>query len=339
MRIGLVTIYKCYNFGSFYQAYGLQQYLEKLGHKVEFLDLDTDYNKHYRLRKQFNRDISRDVFSLKVIKGYTKDWKLYHIAKETAAKYDLIIIGSDELWNIHNSSFTPLPEYYGINLPCEKVISYASCVGRARLDSFDKNPELLEGIKSINEVSVRDDSTESFVSSLRPDREVTRVVDPSFLADWSLIEKPCKMKDFILVYTYDGDWGFSEENIQKTKDFAEKMGLPLVSVGFRNTWCDKWIAGSPRKFLGYLKNAAYVVTDTFHGTAMSIQYQKEFISLGKGKDKVESLLKEFDLYSRLFTEENVFEAVFSKKTDYASANKIIQSRIKESKDYLNKYIQ
>lgn len=338
MRIGLVTIYKCYNFGSFYQAYGLQQYLERLGHEVEFLDLDTDYNKHYRLRKQFNRDIARDIFSFKVINGYTTDWKLYHIAKANTAKYDLIIIGSDELWNIHNSSFTPLPEYYGINLPCEHVITYASCVGRARLNSFEKNPDLLEGIKGIQEVSVRDDSTETLVSALRPGQEVPRVVDPSFLADWSLIEKPCKMKDYILVYTYDGDWGFSEENIKKTKEFAQKMSLPLVSVGFRNTWCDKWIAGSPRKFLGYLKNAAYVVTDTFHGTAMSIQYQKEFISLGKGKDKVESLLKDFNLYARLYANENDFESVFSKKTDYASANKIIQKRISESKAYLNRFI-
>lgn len=338
MRIGLVTIYKCYNFGSFYQAYGLQQYLEKLGHEVEFLDLDTDYNKHFRLRKQLNRDISRDYFSLRVINGYIRDWKLYNIAKEETDQYDLIIIGSDELWNIHNRSFTPLPEYYGINLPCDNVITYASCVGRARIDSFEKNPNLLDGIKRIKEVSVRDDSTESFVSALRPDRKATRVVDPSFLGDWSLIEKPCKMKDFILVYTYDGEWGFSEENIQRTKEFAKKMELPLVSVGFRNTWCDKWVAGSPRKFLGYLKNASYVVTDTFHGTAMSIQYQKEFISLGQGKDKVESLLKEFGLYSRLYTENNDFETVFSRKSDFASANIIIQKRIKESKGYLSKFI-
>lgn len=339
MKIGIVTIYKCYNYGSFYQAYGLQRYLESLGHDVSFLDLDTKFNRRYRLRKQFSRDIKRDFFSLKLVFNYIKDWNLYCIKPKDSVKYDLIIIGSDEIWNIHNGSFTCLPEYYGLDLPCNTIITYASCVGRSDLESFANRAELIDGIKNIDAVSVRDDNTEAFVSEIRPNGNAIRVLDPSFLVNWKEVEKPCNYKDFILVYTYDGNWGFSEDYINKTKEFAKATELPLVSVGFRNIWCDKWIACSPREFLGYLRNATYVVTDTFHGTAMSIQYQKEFISLGKGKQKVESLLKELNLFSRLYQDQSDFSHLFAKPIDYSEVNKQIDIKKERSEKFLKKYLR
>lgn len=335
MKIGLATIYKCYNFGSFYQAYGLQKHLEDLGHNVYFLPLDDLYNKKYRLRKQFNRDIKRDLFSLKSCLAYNKDWHLLKIAKKSDRDFDLVIIGSDEIWSINNKTFTPAPEYYGVNLPCEKAFCYATCVGRSGFSDFKERPDLLEGIRALSFVSARDEATGSFLKTVLNRDDIPRVLDPSFLIDWSKIEKPFNRKNYILVYTYDGSWGFSNEQIKATKDFAKSQNLPLVSVGFKNDWCDKSVAASPREFLGYLRNASFVVTDTFHGTAMSIQYKKQFISMGKGKQKVESLLDEFGLANRVCSDENPFEKIVSNPVDYTAVDKIIGEKLDFSKAFLS----
>ena len=339
MKIGIVTIYKCYNYGSFYQAYGLFKYLLNLGHDVEFIKLDTGYNIKYRLRRQFTRDIKRDLFSIKLISGYTKDWNKYKISSGSQNDYDLIIIGSDEIWNINNKSFSCLPEYYGLSLDCNRIISYASCVGRAVIKDFSERLDLLEGIKKLNAVSARDGVTQSFLKKVRNENSITRVIDPSFLIDWSVIEKPCKKKGYILVYTYDGYWGFTDEFIKASKEFSKSVNLPLVCVGFRNTWCDEYVACSPCEFLGYLRNANYVITDTFHGSAMSIQYNKQFVCMGAGKAKTDSLLEEFQLLNRRYIGSGTLSDIFSSPIDYDSVNKIIKEKLDISQEYLNSYLK
>lgn len=338
MKIGIVTIYKCYNYGSFYQAYGLQKYLQDLGHEAKFLPLDTLYNKKYRLRKQFNRNVSRDIFSAKLIGGYLKDWKLYHIADSKETDFDLIIIGSDEIWNINNRTFTQAPEYYGLNLPVSNVISYASCIGRSGADDFKEYGHFVKGIEGLRQVSARDDATEQFLKEIMPEKSILRVLDPSFLIDWSKVEKPCNKKDYILVYTYDGDWGFSKEYIEAAKKFSQEVQLPLISVGFKNDWCDESIACSPREFLGYLKNANYVITDTFHGTVMSIQYNKQFICMGAGKSKVESVLKELRLSDCIYSDQKDIREYVHYSIEYEGINAVIDQKRKESKEYLWKYV-
>lgn len=335
MKIGLTTIYKCYNYGSFYQAYGLQKCLEDMGHEVSFIPTDTTYNIKYRLRRQFNSNIKRDFFSLKLSNAYLKDWRLYNIAKKNTKDFDLVIIGSDEIWNIQNKTFTPSDEYYGLNLPTDNVFTYASCVGKSKISNFENYPKLLEGIKGIKTVSVRDDETEQFYKELTGLSAVQRVIDPSFLIDWHKLEKSCNEHDFILVYTYDGDWGFNQKYIKATKDFANKKGLPIISVGFKNDWCDKTVACGPREFLGYLNNATYVVTDTFHGTAMSIQYKKQFISMGKGKAKVESLLSDFNLKQRIFDENNSFDIITKNNIDYNKIEGLISQKTQVSLKYIS----
>ncbi len=334
MKIGIVTIYKCYNYGSFYQAYGLFDYLKSLGHDVYFLHTDCQYNFKYRFHKQFNRDISRDFFDLKLSLKYLKDWKLYKIAKKNDNDFDAVIVGSDEIWNIKNRSFMPDKRYYGLSLDCKNIFNYATCVGSSTVDDFKDYTEFFDGLKALKYISARDDATEDFLKAVTGKNEIFRVIDPSFLADWSKIEARVDLKNYILVYTYDGFWGFSDEYIKATKAFAKDKGLPLVSVGFKNDWCDIKIAASPREFLGYLRNADFVVTDTFHGTAMSIQYNKQFISMGKGKKKVESLLKEFGMSDRIFSNDNSFEDIAKTQIDYKTVNEIIKEKKALSEKYL-----
>ena len=197
---------------------------------------------------------------------------------------------------------------------------------------------LEEGIKELKQVSARDDVTQQFLEEIMPEKRIQRVLDPSFLIDWNKVEKPCSKKDYVLIYTYDGDWGFSEESIEAAKRFSREVQLPLVSIGFKNDWCDESIACSPREFLGYLRNANYVITDTFHGTVMSIQYNKQFICMGAGKSKVESVLKELRLSDCLYSSQKDIGEYVRRSIGYESINEIIDQKRKESKKYLQEYV-
>lgn len=334
MRIGIATIYKAYNYGSFYQAFGLQHYLQGLGHEVRLLNIDSIYNRRYRLRRQLRGGTHNAAFSAKMIGSYRNDWQLYSVERRRKPKYDLVVIGSDELWNIRNGSFCPAPEYYGLSLPSERVVTYASCVGPCGIGDFDERRDLLDGIRGIGMLSARDLATERFLHELMPEKKVTRVLDPSFLVDWEPIEKGVKKEDYILVYTYDGDWGFSGELIEDSKRFSKDSGLPLVSVGFRNDWCDESIACGPRRFLGYLRNARYVLTDTFHGTAMSIQYRKQFMCMGGAGRKSGHLVEEFGLESRLHCAGVAIHDEMQTAIDYSSIDGAIGQKREASMEYL-----
>lgn len=290
MNIGIATIYKCYNFGSFFQAFALQEYLKSQGYTPFFIDTDCAFNRSQRLHRMFSRSypLRKNWFSLKSAWTYRKDWWLLEVA-DKSQHMDCIIAGSDEIWNIRNRSFTADERYYGKTAPVP-CFAYAPCVGSASFQDFASSPKLLEALRTMTHWSVRDEATENFLKQVDPNRKVIRVLDPSFLVDWTKYERLVpSLERFILVYTYDGMWGFTDDMIHQVKHFAQKAGLPLYSFGFLNEWCDRSISCSPLEFLGYLHQATYVVTDTFHGTVMALQYHKRLACMDPKKQKIASM--------------------------------------------------
>ena len=102
------------------------------------------------------------------------------------------------------------------------------------------------------------------------------------------------MDKYLLVYTYS----FDADKIKRTKEFAKQKGLKIVAVGNKFDWCDFSLPASPFEVLGLFMNAEYVVTDTFHGTALSIHFHRQFCSFADGKEKILELIKEFHLEHR-----------------------------------------
>ena len=290
MNIGIATLYNSYNFGTFFQAFALQEYLKSLHHSPFFLNTDSLFNRLRRRRRTFSRSypLSKNWFALKRAWSYRKDWHFLNVGRD-CYNADCIIAGSDEIWNIRNRSFTADERYYGKTAPVP-CFAYAPCVGSASFQDFASLPQLLEALKTMTHWSTRDGATENFLKQVDPNKQITRVLDPSFLIDWKKYERHVlSLGEFILVYTYDGMWGFTDEMIQQVKHFAQKTGLPLYSFGFLNEWCDRSISCSPLEFLGYLRQASYVVTDTFHGTVMSLQYKKRLACMDPKKQKISSM--------------------------------------------------
>ena len=110
--------------------------------------------------------------------------------------------------------------------------------------------------------------------------------------------------------------------------------MKLISVGFDLKWCDKSISASPFLFLSYIKNAAYVITDTFHGTVFSIIYNKSFVTYGGSNTKIREITNQFGISERNINNEDSLEIAFSNNMEYRKINSFIEKYKNDSLKYI-----
>ena len=256
MKIGILTI-QGLNHGSFLQGFALRTYLENLGHKVSFIN-------NLRPKKFLS-----SVNSLNILFEIKKNFSILSAWKNQPMKtrlkfYDTVVIGSDIVW-AKNTSI-----YYGHGINANKTIAYAPCCSDNTYEKLDSCA--VQGLKKMDGLSARDTNTAKMVE-MATGRRPPIVLDPSFLIDWTSFEMGDVVNDgYILIYSYTG-------KLKSLRKKALSMDKPLVSVGNYLDWCDLSIPdASPFEFLKWVKHADYVLTDTFHGTAFSLIYQKPFAS-------------------------------------------------------------
>jgi hypothetical protein len=314
VKIGIVTIYNGFNYGSILQAIAMQQILSKLGHQVEFVNV-KDFN---YLKKEYKVLLSKNflqtIFNLRQAGNYLSAVQELKIAEtvnsRSRARYDLALIGSDEVWSLRNPRFHNAPEFFGIGLNADATIGYGVSCGQTSYEEISSHPELIESIRNMNTILARDDNTIEVV------RRVTgtpaeKVVDPAFLADFSHYIDPPDYSNFILVYGYR----FSPSQIDAIVKFARKRRKTLLAVGFLHHWCDQSLRLTIGKFLGLLKSADFVVTNTFHGTVFSIIFRKAFGVYTEGKIKVKDVLDEFGMSEYRLDELDDIEPILSTAYD------------------------
>lgn len=318
-KVSIMTLVGANNVGAFLQAFALGKVFDNMGYAVEYLSMSDKSEKQSKLNKIIRyikqKHISMLYYKVKSGKKYSEARAHLTIVNYNPnEKYDIIVVGSDEMWNVKSKSFEHYPEYFGKGLSANRIISYAPSSGNTTEDDFRKSGMDFSSFESL---SVRDDRTLSLVSKF-DDRKVERVLDPTFLLESYaayLPEISCE-KDFIMVYSY----GISTQEIKMAKEFAKKTGLPLYSIGTYNAWCDRNIIVTPFEFLAYLNKAKYVITATFHGTALSINFNKQFVACIEESEKLKSLLQEFSLEDRIVTEEHSISDLFSGEIDYEPVN-------------------
>ena len=281
--------------------------LEELNHEVYIINT-------IKLKYLINVMISRKLlYSLKKGFLFLSAWK--NIKTSSIHRhYDAIVIGSDIVWGNTQSPF--FDKFFGVKLHTNKKIAYAPSCGEISYEQLSSIQQL--GMKSINKFSARDKKTAELIKKVTNFDPII-VLDPTFLIDWSKYEIETEFNNFILIYSYKGNL---KEMIIKAKEIAQETGKKIISVPNNLPWCDTSIQASPFEFLGFIKNADYVITDTFHGTVFSLIYRKKFISFPKSH-KLRFLLDSFDIqHNKLFMD--------YKKIDY---------QLKTKKNISRKYIQ
>jgi hypothetical protein len=337
-KFGIVTYHDGFNFGAFLQVYALQKTLNKLGFLSEVVNYKSPSHSYWEYRCLFFTRRPTVLWGnfrkmLAFFRAHKK-LQLSHVASDVNRLSDLnyagVIFGSDEIWNYSNPIVKLDPVYFGIGVPTARRISYAASCGSLHQDSIVPNV-VSQGWQSFDYIAVRDGNSKALVSR-HVEMPVELVLDPTFLVDFSGEEVECPAKDFILVYTT----GFTPDVQRSVREYATRRGKRLVSIGYRNAFCDESVIGiGPFEFLGYYKAASVVITSMFHGTIFGIKYNKPIAIMVDPyrTNKLATMLDQFGLRNNV-TDADGLAAALARPVDYARINLLIDDGVVHSLNYL-----
>lgn len=324
MKIGIFTIFDAYNYGSFLQAFAMQTFLTNRGHQVYMIDVRENL-KSVIAQKYFAKSISRTILKLRRWCAYHNDWRLLNIVSlNDYPELDLAVIGSDEVWNIENPSFTHATQYYGIDIKSKNIIAYAPSLGYSTEKSYLPYPNLQKGIVSnISWIGARDEFTRMFAEAIGHSN-IEMVCDPTLLLNgkWQSYEHEFRINEpFMIYYSYHEDTPFKEYILR----FAREHNTKVMSVGFNYKWCDNQIIVSPIQFLSLVHQATYIVTSTFHGTVFSTLYNKNFVQVHPAR-KAADYLAQLGINQTANLDEGyeAFKIKLSSQIDYHKINSEIK---------------
>tara|TARA_B110000090_G_scaffold165841_1_gene183879 strand:+ start:6962 stop:8110 length:1149 start_codon:yes stop_codon:yes gene_type:complete len=363
-KVGIMT-FMLHNYGAVLQAYALQAYLKKQeGLDVCNIDFRTDWHdkddKIFNLQGRFKTKLATFVYTLlrypglkkrklctsKFKKKYFSLTQRIHSEKELISKppeMDIYVTGSDQVFN-PNGLF---PNVYFLNFSkgSGKKVAYAPSFGGCDFsNNFSKQIEPM--ISDFEKLSCREEEGADFLSKIVK-TDVPVLVDPTFLLnaeEWSTVASPPNIKGkYIFIYDLAGD----ENLIQIANKIKDKTGYKIVCLScnirkFYNIEKHLYSCG-PAEYLCLIKNAEYVVADSFHGAVFSIIFNKSFfVYVSPKKENVSSriynLAKLLNFNDRILTSEKVQNFSFSEEP-FLLNKKELNKRISISQEFIKKHIQ
>ncbi len=337
MRVGIIsTFYNNYNYGGKLQAYALVRILQILGYDA----LQIQYGQHkpsatfpdriklLMSKSDYRRAIPQELL-FRLLKSSTAQQKERQTAfqafdnniphtdavyddihlPELCNQFDAFICGSDQIWNPDLMKKGYLLDFVPADI---YKFSYAASVAR-RLNETDKQMLSLS-LQSFNAISVREDDTATDLSSFL-NRPVTVVADPVLLLDvneWNNIASPEKRSEKYLFCYF---LGYSSALRRTATVYAHKHNLRIITLPHmlntqkRSYFCDLTFGDerlydvSPAQFLALIRDAEYVMTDSFHATVLALKFQKQFsvydrMGQKEMENRIAHLLKAYSLESR-----------------------------------------
>jgi hypothetical protein len=301
MKVGIFTITDALNYGAFYQMFGLYKHLEDQGHDVV---LYTGNESFSRLAvKYFSPNPSRLIRKTRMRKLFKRNERDLVIKKYKGEKIDIAVLGSDEIWNLDNSSFEHHDHFFGIGINAKKIVSYAPSVGFCSTKTFTGS-KVTRNLANIDYCLVRDNRTEQLSKLVNASR-VKQVVDPTILYNnWEKhIPENRYTEPYFLYYGYSTNPEFKNNLISRSKE----SGIKIISAGYNvHDWCNSNINVTPFEFLSLIKGSKAFYTSTFHGTVMASIIRHPFTVSTKSQ-KVIDFISKFSLESNIHNMESDYK--------------------------------
>jgi len=351
MKIGVITHHYVKNYGAYLQARGLTEILKKVypDASVEIVNYvnrkhwikNIIHILHYRNGADNLKTYSNKIRQLIMFSHYEHSLRISSPVKSAQEiknlQYDLLVFGSDEIWDRQGRGFRPLKYGVGMRNAAKRMIAYAPSVGK--VSGEEPLPlELKEGLKNFDAISARDVQTQIMVAQIGV--EAPLVLDPTLLYDFD-----CDLKEenthnlpfkYILIY----DCKLKEDQVESLTRYAQDNHLEIVGGGdYKPYYTKEYICLTPYEWVNLFKNAELVITGTFHGTVFSVKYKKNFISFPTEKNriqKISSLLNVFGLTCRLLDGEdaNLLVRMINTKVDYSNTETVMKKMYEKSIHFL-----
>lgn len=340
MKIGIITLYDAPNYGAYWQAKALENYIgKKLGYEVCFIKTNARNDKIEILRRIYNFrkhcDLRVLFLEIKKIMLFKKEQKKFNVVKNNnTLDLQAYIFGSDEIWNFASKRNRKKSIFWGEGLEKNRYkISYAPSINSTSIEMI-KSHKSAEYLKMFDAISVRDMYSKETLEEVL-EKEVVVVLDPTLLVDnefFFLKEKKGLInEEIILIYSYGEN--FDKNLIIQIQEEAKKYKCKLLSIGMYFEWCDYNLCCTPEEFLGYVHQAKMVITDTFHGSVFSMIYKKNVsIILGKNR-KVIEFVKQMGLEK--FVYKNKFKVCNNFMDEWQNAYNSLNKYKVQSQEYLS----
>ena len=376
-NIGCVIAYKKNhtNYGTALVGYALVNKIRQLGYNIEIIN----YQKRYSLLEKLTIGLNQfRVHGFKMIRKYlspkiknqnyiegikirtkaVEDYKnkklipLFHNyigygdLKEGSKNYDAVIVGSDQVW---------LPAglktgFYNLLFVNDRVrkIAYASSFGVSEIPNFQKK-ETGHYLDRFYRIGVREQKGKEIVDSLSIN-EAKVVADPTLLLtkdEWSEVIKDSKVSE-IEPYIFCYFLGNNPEARKAANELKLKTGYKIIALRHMDEFIesDEQFGDEapynvdPEDFVKYIQNAKYVLTDSFHCTAFSIQFHKDFMTFyrfavgqkGGRNSRIDSLFNVLDISRNHIYQGDVME--IDTPSDWEHIDNRLKDFRKESIDFL-----
>lgn len=368
-KIGILTFHGAHNYGSVLQAYATSTYLKGLGYDVEIINLRNQEQKEaYRIytRRRFSVRQFVDVcfttltysqrkrrfdnfehFINHVLPITSKEYETGDELRRAGLDYDIYVTGSDQVWNPACQDFEPA-YYLDFTKDTKKRIAYAPSLGKGNFDNDDK--ELIRGLlHNIDFISCREKQGCEILRALTDD-SVTHVCDPVVLLDkrnWDGFAVAPKIdQPYILTYFLSNNHGDrSQVDFLRKKTGYKVIALNEYIRDWLNPHIEMKLNVTPQEFVGLIKHAAIVCTNSFHATAFSVIFQKQFFTAIASQSQVANnndsrkidFLTSLGLESRLLP--NGTTPILDAEVDYEKAQSKLDDFRAASADFLNKALQ
>ena len=285
-RIGLLTFYHVLNYGALLQCYALQETIKKLAGNCSIIPYQcprlTENDRLISIRKlnpaTIAKWISQGYGTHKKRQAFINFSEKYlNISKQNLwNEYETIVVGSDQVWNLTLTGHDYT--YFLENVKCKKI-AYAASLGE---DDILPGVEdrFVKGIKGFDKISFREKSTCEYLNTYGISSSV--VADPVFLPDiktWNHLAdqvSTSRPEHYILVYCVEK----SDSVFSYAYKLSQKYQYPVIYLNQNFFFKKKGFiykrGVSPSEFLSYIREADFVVTNSFHGTAFSILFERPF---------------------------------------------------------------
>jgi len=364
LKTGLVTFYHIHHYGAILQACATARAVESLGSECEVLQYHVNQNNelfrkptgvgaaaadvhtalHYNaLKTRYERF---EEFKARWLKLTERHYLSMEELCAAPPEWDVYLSGSDQIWNpkiFPNGRFDPV---YFSDFAAGRKIAYAPSFGVPYVPE-EMQPELKEYLEKFSHIAVREEQGRQIVRQASG-RDVPVVLDPTLLLrreDWSALAAPeTAEKGYILCYCISKP-GALEPYIRR---LAEETGLPVVQLcGIRrkvHPAAKCVLDAGPAEFLSLFRDAAYVCTNSFHGTVFSVQFGKPFFTAvspaemaAPEKSRTYSLLGRLGLTDRIIGKGDTAELLAP--IDWAAAEERLEEERSRSLQYLKAAIE
>ena len=358
MKIGILTFHCAHNYGAVLQCYATQEFLRSKGYEVEVINYRPQYlldpYKLFNRRRVICKNPIRLLKCLIIeILMFSNRYKRFigferfiHnrlqigdiVTRNTlSSDCDAYIIGSDQVWNSRiTRGFDPI---YFADFPFEKgnkkYISYAASM-EAKTLTHEQVDFYTKSLNNFDILSVRENQLQQLLQSLTS-KNISLVLDPTLMvptAVWdNLSSDNSNVEKYVVVYQVRID----PNTMRIAELIANQIGAKvkvLVAWLHYNAVEGADQTATPEEFVDVIRNAACVVTTSFHGTAFSVIFNRPFytIRLNDGRDtRSESLLGTLSLEERIV---DVDACPIFSDIDYSVVNKKLEKLRKESQDFL-----